>query len=315
MISSPARQPSPRCDQGDERQNASVVNATSVTSAMRRAPTPDRDYFPRVNVKDIMFGEVIGAGSFGQVWKGNYYGIAVAIKKCKVDAESEREELMKEIHHLEKLRHPRLVSYLGSCIDARHIYMILEFMAGGSLYALLFPGHGRMKKKLTLLQRVTMGEQVASGLVYLHDLNVVHRDLKTMNIILDDKLNCKICDFGLTVTLERTHLTVRHLTGSPRYMAPEQFEQTSRITEKVDIWAMGCVLLELLCDTQPFVSASGIQQIITELLVKKKAPALPAEVDPRARVLIKACFFFEPKQRPTAESLQEGLQHMKEDLD
>mmetsp|Transcript_15225 Transcript_15225/g.47870 ORF Transcript_15225/g.47870 Transcript_15225/m.47870 type:complete len:143 (+) Transcript_15225:111-539(+) len=128
-----------------------------------------------------------------------------------------------------------------------------------------------------------------------------------MNVVLDEELNCKICDFGLTITLEKTHLTVRSLQGSPRYMAPEQFEATARITEKVDIWQMGCVMLELFCLTVPFTNCTGLQQIATELLLRKKPPAIPLEADPRARVLVQACFRIDPKARPEAEPLREAL--------
>lgn len=317
-----ARAPSPKREPGEEQKSRkaedhfhhSALQSGQDKKHFRRPETPERDYFRDVIFEDIEFNKVIGAGSFGQVSKGTYQGKVVAIKQCKVEHENDRIMLLKEIHHLEKLRHPRLVSYLGSCYMKQHVYILLEYMCGGSLFHLIFPGYGREKRKLTFTQKVDMAEHVTAGLTYLHDLNVVHRDLKTLNIILDDKLNCKICDFGLTVTLERTHMTVRSMQGSPRYMAPEQFESTSRITEKVDIWAMGCVMLELFCDVQPFANASGLQHICNELLVKKKGPLVPAEADPRARVLIRACFAFEPKQRPTAETLEEALESIKADL-
>mmetsp|Transcript_57382 Transcript_57382/g.133779 ORF Transcript_57382/g.133779 Transcript_57382/m.133779 type:complete len:143 (-) Transcript_57382:109-537(-) len=128
-----------------------------------------------------------------------------------------------------------------------------------------------------------------------------------MNIVLDEELNCKICDFGLTLTLEKTHVTVKALQGSPRYMAPEQFEAAARITEKVDIWQMGCVVLELFCLAIPFSHCTGVQQIATELLLRKKPPMIPATADPRARILIHACTRIDAKQRPYAEQLREAL--------
>lgn len=254
--------------------------------------------------EDILFDKPIGAGSFGAVWLARHRGEAVAVKQCKVGDAREGDMLLQEIGYLQNLRHPRLVSFLGFCNRPPHVLLIVEFMPGGSLYALLF---GAARRPLAFGKKVTMAHQVSEGLVYLHELSIVHRDLKTMNIILDNDLNCKICDFGLTVTLERTHLTVRHLQGSPRYMAPEQFESTARITEKVDIWAMGCVMLELLCLSVPFAGFTGIQQIATELLIRKKAPSAPAEADPRARTLVQACLRIDPKFRPAADTLEEAL--------
>lgn len=155
-----------------------------------------------------------------------------------------------------------------------------------------------------------MSLEVSQGLSYLHSMGVIHRDMKTMNIVLDNMLRCKICDFGLTLMLERTHLTVRSLQGSPRYMAPEQFETVAKITDKVDIWQMGCVFLELFCLSIPFLHCKGVQQICTELLVRHKPPAIPVEADPRARAVISACLRMRPQTRPTAYALESAFQRL-----
>jgi len=268
-----------------------------------RRPGSEEDE-PGMRYEEITFEQPIGAGSFGAVWRGTCRGQTVAIKQCKVGEQKDADMLLMEIRYLQKLRHPRLVSFLGCCNRPPHVLMLVEYMPGGSLHAVLF---GPKRRSLVLPTKVRMAQQVAEGLAYLHDLSVVHRDLKTMNIVLDEELNCKICDFGLTVTLEKTHVTVRSLQGSPRYMAPEQFEATARITEKVDIWQMGCVMLELFCLSVPFSSCSGVHQIATELLVRKKPPSIPSDADPRARILIQACIRIEPRHRPDAEALTEAL--------
>ncbi|CAK0889408.1 unnamed protein product [Prorocentrum cordatum] len=259
-----------------------------------------------VGYKEIIFEQPIGAGSFGAVWRGSCRGDVVAIKACRVGDAKEGAMLLREIRYLQKLRHPRLVSFLGFCNRPPHIYLLMEFMSGGSLHALLF-GPSAKRTRLPFAKKSRMSLQVAEGLAYLHLLSVVHRDLKTMNIVLDAEHNCKICDFGLTVTLEKTHLTVRHVQGSPRYMAPEQFESTAKITEKVDIWQMGCVMLELFCSCVPFKGATGMQQIATDLLVKRRAPGCPAEADPRARVLVQSCLRIDARHRPWADTLVEAL--------
>lgn len=256
-----------------------------------------------VRFEEITLEQPIGAGSFGAVFRGQCRGQVVAVKKCKVDDPKDAEMLLMEVRYLQRLRHPRLVSFLGCCNRPPHVLMLIEFMEGGSLHSLLF----KSKRPLAFVQKVRMGQHVAEGLTYLHDASIVHRDLKTLNIVLDAELNCKICDFGLTITLENTHLTVRSLQGSPRYMAPEQFESTARITEKVDIWQMGCVFLELFCLRVPFADAKGVQQVATELLVRRRAPAVPGDADPRARVLVQACLRIEAKARPGAEALEQAL--------
>jgi len=171
------------------------------------------------------------------------------------------------------------------------------------MYDLVF----KKKRNIEFQEKARMAFEVSEGLSYLHGLGVVHRDLKTANIVLDKALHCKICDFGLTLMLERTHVTVCALQGSPRYMAPEQFEDAARITEKVDIWQMGCVMLELFCSTKPFETCTGVQQIISELLVRRKPPSVPSHADPRARALIQASLRIQAAARPAAAALEKAL--------
>lgn len=275
----------------------------STKPAPKKTRPPSNDGEGHVPFEEIIFGEGIGAGSFGAVWKGTCRGEVVAIKNCKVGDPHDADMLVMEIGYLQKLRHPRLVSFLGCCKQPGKVILLIEYMPGGSLYALLF----KQKKEFEFGTKIKMAWQMVEGLAYLHDQSIVHRDLKTMNIVLDTEFNCKICDFGLTITLERTHLTVKSLQGSPRYMAPEQFEHRAKITEKVDIWQMGCVMLEMFCLTIPFNSATGVQQIATELLVKKNPPRIPSQTDPRARTLIHTCLKIGPQMRPTSHQLNEAL--------
>lgn len=276
-----------------------------VSNGKRSRPTSIPGEGENCLFEEIEFGDAIGAGSFGAVWKGTCRGQVVAIKQCKVGDPHDAEMLIMEIGYLQKLRHPRLVSFLGCCNRPPHVILLMEYMPGGSLYALLF----KQKREVNLSfgAKARMALQIVEGLVYLHKISIVHRDLKTMNIVLDTDLNCKICDFGLTITLERTHLTVKSLQGSPRYMAPEQFESNAKITEKVDIWQLGCVMLELFCLVIPFSNAAGVQAIATDLLIRRRPPAVPQEADPRARILIHACLKIQPQMRPGAEALNEAL--------
>jgi len=269
--------------------------------ALKSLPTTDA--FQNVEHADIKFVETLGKGSFGAVWLGHYQGQEVAVKQCVVGDANDTKMLLEEIRCLQSLRHPRLVSYFGCCNKAPHLLMVMEYMSGGSLHSLLF----KKKQRLEFKERARMAYEIAEGLAYVHGLGVVHRDLKSANIVLDDKLSCKLCDFGLTLMLEQSHMTVQRLEGSPRYMAPEQFQPKARITEKCDIWQFGCVMLELFCSAQPFAHCKGLQQIVTELLVRKRTPCAPAEADPRARLFVQASLRMCPAARPSAAALKRAL--------
>lgn len=278
------------------RKNARHLQPHALTSDSPRSEDPPQ-------FDEIEWDRPIGAGSFGAVYKGTFRGQQVAIKQCKVHDVADREMLLGEIRHLQKLRHNRLVSFLGVVRGPENIIFLLEFMSGGDLHTLLFV----KKKDLGGEQKATMALQITEGLSYLHEMQVVHRDLKTMNIVMDRLLNCKICDFGLSITLERTHVTVKTLQGSPRYMAPEQFEHSAKITDKVDIWQMGCIMLELFCNSIPFSHCKGVQQIATELLVHQNGPKIPQRCDIRIHSAIKACLQLHFAKRPSSRQLEEGL--------
>jgi len=234
------------------------------------------------------------------------------------------QEFAKEVRMLQKLRHDRLVSILGACCDLRRgeLCMVLEYMSNGNLHSLLHGGSNsannnprfdhfqadpaaRANPYSCSPTTIKIGLHILEGLHFLHVLAnlettkkpVVHRDLKSMNVVLDSRWNAKLCDFGLTQTMEKTHITRKEQEGgSPRYMAPELFQSggsfssglgagpasssnlvadrscgpSFKITEKVDIWAAGCLLAELFLRKLPHEECTNLQQVIAKLLVQRR---------------------------------------------
>mmetsp|Transcript_19564 Transcript_19564/g.56106 ORF Transcript_19564/g.56106 Transcript_19564/m.56106 type:complete len:115 (+) Transcript_19564:171-515(+) len=111
--------------------------------------------------------------------------------------------------------------------------------------------------------------------------------------------------------MERTHISLKDgMGGSPRYMAPECYDSsTSRITEKVDIWALGCIVIEIFGGPLPFSHCTSIQQIMTSLLLKKEPPVVPHFLPPNIRQIIKRCFEFDPAKRPTAREVLREIEN------
>jgi serine/threonine protein kinase len=269
----------------------------------------------KVRFEDLEFVESLGSGEFGQVFRGNYCGNEVAIKQLYWDdtlSELVMQDLAKEIESFRHLRHKRLVRFIGACLELPHPCLVTEYMPGGSLHHLL---HVR-KLQLPLLHALNMCLQVADGVMYLHSQTptVVHRDLKSLNVVLDLNLNIKICDFGLTEPMERTHITKKNNGGSPRYMAPELFDSKTKITEKIDVWAMGCIFVEICGGPLPYENITTLADLTREMLVHRRTPDVPTYIPHEARQIISSCLSFDYRQRPSSKEAFEQLKVAKKQL-
>jgi len=262
-----------------------------------------------IQPEHLIFGSMIGSGGSAQVFKGRWKNEEVAIKK--ISGSKHIEEMAKEINALRKLRHPNLVRFIGACLQPPLLLIVTEFMAGKSLHERIF--HAKLEAdRLTPLHRSRISTQPVQGLQFLHSHRIVHRDLKSMNILLDDEGSAKICDFGLAqqMIVEATHIS-RKLEGeggSPRYMAPEILApENGRITEKVDIWAYGCTLIELFTSVLPYADCMTMAQIYAKILVQKQPPEISASVAPALAAVIRGCHDFDESRRPSAADLMKQL--------
>lgn len=259
-----------------------------------------------IQPEQLVFGPALGAGGSAHVYRGSLNGQEVAIKK--ITGMGHLEEMKKEINALRRLRNPRLVRFIGACLQPPLLLVVTEFMPGGSLHDRLFGP--RRDPALAPEQKWSIASQTTEGLSFLHAQRVVHRDLKSMNILLDARQNAKICDFGLAQQMEATHI-VRKIDGeggSPRYMAPECYDAShGKLTEKVDVWSMGCILIELFAGVLPYADCSTMAQLSARILVERRPPDLPHGLAPPVVTLIQQCVSFDPARRPSASELQYEL--------
>lgn len=269
-----------------------------------------------MDYSELEFVESLGSGEFGQVYRGFYRGEQVAIKQLYWDHTMSAlvmEELSKEIQSFRHLRHNRLVRFIGAVLELPTPCLVTEYMPGGSLHHLL---HVR-RLKLPTYHAINMCLQVADGVVYLHEQTptIVHRDLKSLNVVLDLGLNIKICDFGLTEHMERTHITKKNNGGSPRYMAPELFDCRTKITEKVDVWAMACVFIEIFGGPLPYEDINNLADLTREMLVHHRTPDVPDEVVPEGiREILRSCLSFDYRHRPSSKQTFDQIRKMKKQL-
>eukprot|EP00927_Polykrikos_kofoidii_P023664 TRINITY_DN21721_c0_g1_i2.p1 TRINITY_DN21721_c0_g1~~TRINITY_DN21721_c0_g1_i2.p1 ORF type:complete len:447 (-),score=63.83 TRINITY_DN21721_c0_g1_i2:102-1244(-) len=270
----------------------------------------------RIAYSDIQFLEHLGSGEFGQVFRGLYNGKEVAVKQLywdnSVAPEVIIQELTKEIESFRHLAHRRLVGFIGACLATPCLCLVTEYMPGGSLHHLL---HVR-KLQLPLLHCLNMSLQLCDGVMYLHLQNPVkvHRDLKSLNVVLDLNLNIKLCDFGLTESMERSHITKKNNGGSPRYMAPELFDSKSKITEKVDIWSMGCIFTEIHGGPLPYEGINTLAELTREMLIHRRMPLIPSVIPEPVQHLIRSCYNFDSRLRPSAVGAWEQLKDSKRKL-
>eukprot|EP00268_Persea_americana_P025186 TRINITY_DN2453_c0_g2_i4.p1 TRINITY_DN2453_c0_g2~~TRINITY_DN2453_c0_g2_i4.p1 ORF type:complete len:246 (+),score=44.24 TRINITY_DN2453_c0_g2_i4:799-1536(+) len=215
-------------------------------------------------------------------------------------------EFLREVAIMKRLRHPNIVLFMGAVTQPPNLSIVTEYLSRGSLYRLLHrPGAREM---LDEKRRLNMAYDVAKGMNYLHRRNppIVHRDLKSPNLLVDRKFTVKVCDFGLSRLKENTFLSSKTATGTPEWMAPEVLRDDPS-NEKSDVYSFGVILWELVTMQQPWSSLNPAQ-VVAAVGFKNKRLEIPRNVNPQVSALIESCWVIEPWKRPCFSSIMNFLE-------
>ncbi|PWA67632.1 PAS domain-containing protein tyrosine kinase family protein [Artemisia annua] len=289
--------------------------------------------------EDLIFKEEIGHGSFARVYRGLWNGSVnpcnpeallhdVAVKVYFGNQYSEKvlQDYNKEIDIMKRLRHPNVLLYMGSVCTQDKLAMVTELLPRGSLFNVLH----NSGYNLDIKRRLRMAADVARGMNYLHHRNppIVHRDLKSSNLLVDKNWSVKVGDFGLSKLKHATFLTARSGRGTvrifsstlflikhgtePQWMAPEVLRNEPS-NEKSDVFSFGIILWELVTHSVPWNNMNPLQVVGVVGFMDRRLD-LPEDIDPLLSSIIQDCWQSNPTLRPSFENIMLRLPGIMQNL-
>ncbi|XP_073293963.1 calcium/calmodulin-regulated receptor-like kinase 2 isoform X2 [Primulina huaijiensis] len=278
---------------------------------------------PRYHYKDIQkgtqnFTTILGQGSFGPVYKATMpAGEVVAVKVLASNSKQGEREFHTEVSLLARLHHRNLVNLVGYCVDKGEHMLVYEYMSNGSLENLIY---GEDKRVLSWDDRLQVALDVSHGIEYLHDgavPPVIHRDLKSANILLDSSMRAKVADFGLSK--EETYDGHNSgLKGTYGYIDP-MYISTNKFTTKSDVYSFGVILFELITAIHPHqnlmeyinlaaMSSDGVDEIIDANITDS---CNTEEVRTLAKIAHR-CLHKTPRRRPSISEVSQAILKVKQ---
>ncbi|CAG8449130.1 6174_t:CDS:10 [Ambispora leptoticha] len=265
---------------------------------------------PVIDYDKLEVGKKLGSGGFKDCYAGTYEGGPVAIGELRIVnfTESDFQEMKHEIDVLKQLRHENIIEFIGVCTNTKHLCIVTELCDNGDLFDYM-----RKVPRPTFSQQIMYMHDIALGIAYLHNRrpSIIHRDLKSMNILISSDLRAKINDFGLARIRPRANASMHTQCGTPNWQAPEFWASNPRYTEKVDVYACGLIFWEILTWSEEGYPYQNFSEHQLYEAVKDRGIRPPLEklkTYPQSLIkLIQDMWQKEPKKRPSMGTVVEKL--------
>ncbi|PPD96847.1 hypothetical protein GOBAR_DD06115 [Gossypium barbadense] len=296
-------------------------------------PTDGTDVW-EIDARQLKIENRIASGSYADLYRGTYCSQEVAIKVLKPEQITREmlREFSQEVYIMRKIRHKNVVQFIGACTRSPNLCIVTvfdsgicassEFMARGSIYDYLHKQRGVFK--LPSLLKVAV--DVSKGMNYLHQNNIIHRDLKTANLLMDENQVVKVADFGVARVQSQSGVMTAE-TGTYRWMAPEVIEHKP-YDHKADVFSFGISLWELLTGELPYGLLTPLQAAVAVVQKVYKSetltycanneedlrPTIPKHTHPRLRELLERCWLQDPSQRPNFSEIIDILKQIAKEV-
>lgn len=264
------------------------------------------------DLSQLFIGNKFASGAHSRIYRGIYKQRAVAVKMVRIPIHKEEtrlkleQQFKSEVALLSRLYHPNIVQFIAACKKPPVYCIITEYMSQGTLRMYLNKKEPYSLSAETILR---LALDISRGMEYLHSQAVIHRDLKSSNLLLNDEMRVKVADFGTSCLETQCHEAKGNM-GTYRWMAPEMIKEKP-YTRKVDVYSFGIVLWELTTALLPFQGMTPVQAAFA-VAEKNERPPLPASCEPALAQLIKRCWAANPWKRPDFSEIVTALEKYDE---
>ncbi|MFS7912719.1 putative dual-specificity kinase TKL-Pl-4 family [Helianthus anomalus] len=292
-----------------EKAIARSEGSWSGSSHSKSAVEKEADFVDaEIDRRLLNIGERIASGSCGDLFRGEYLGQDVAVKILRSEHLNQtlEDEFSHEVAMLREVHHSNIVRFIGACTKQPPLCIITEYMSGGSLYEYLHKNHNT----LMLPQLVKFAIDVCKGMDYLHKNNIIHRDLKTANLLMDSQNVVKVADFGVARFLTQGGVMTAE-TGTYRWMAPEVINH-QLYDQKADVFSFAIVLWELVTAKVPYENMTPLQAALG--VRKGLRPDVPVNTHPKLVELMQKGWDADPDNRLPFSAIKMELEGLLQEI-